>query len=104
MDDHSNDARANLLRPGVPYVRGWSEARDAARELAEELKLLGLADDFAYLQGDVNVVGKGHVRLGRVTSDAAGRLTEALVLGLCVEIDRLPCAQEPAHDDRPTPA
>ncbi|MEU0938492.1 hypothetical protein [Embleya sp. NPDC005971] len=103
MDD-KNDVRADVLRPGVPYVRGWSEARDAARELANELRLLGLADDFAYLQGDVNIVGTGHVRLGRVTSDAATRLKEALVHGLCVEIGRLPCAEEPARDDRPTPA
>ncbi|WP_406282765.1 hypothetical protein [Embleya sp. NBC_00896] len=103
MDD-KNDARADFLRPGVPYVRGWSDARDAARELAEELRLLGLANDFAYLQGDVNVVGKGHVRLGRVTSDAATRLAEALTLGMCVQIDRLPCAQEPAHDDKPAAA
>ncbi|MGW1994100.1 hypothetical protein [Embleya sp. NPDC001921] len=103
MDD-KNDARPDVLRPGVPYVRGWSEARDAARELAEELRLLGLADDFAYLQGDVNIVGKGHVRLGRVTSDAATRLKDALLFGVCIEIERLPCVQEPARDDRPTPA
>ncbi|MFE3196490.1 hypothetical protein [Embleya sp. NPDC059237] len=103
MDD-KKDVHADVLRPGVPYVRGWSEARDAARELAEELRLLGLADDFAYLQGDVNIVGKGHVRLGRVTSDAASRLKDALTLGLCVEIGRLPCADESARNDRSTPA
>jgi len=102
--DETNETRADVLRSGVPYVRGWSEARDAARELAEELRLLGLTDDFAYLQGDVNVVGAGHVRLGRVTTEAAMRFADALALGLCVEIDRLPCAPERAHDDRPTPA
>ncbi|UGQ14282.1 hypothetical protein LO772_12225 [Yinghuangia sp. ASG 101] len=96
----AHEPRAEFLQSDVPYVRGWSDARDAARELAEELRLLGFTDDFAYLQGDVSMMGTGFVRLGKIVAETAGRFADALALGLCVEIAELPCADERAPSDQ----
>lgn len=95
-----NQPRAEVFEPGVSYVRGWNDARSAARELAEELRLLGLEEDFAYLQGDVSMMGTGFVRLGKVMAETGARFADLLALGLCVEIADLPCAEEPTHSDQ----
>ncbi|WP_436773185.1 hypothetical protein [Yinghuangia sp. YIM S09857] len=94
------EPRAEIFKPDVPYVRGWKDARSAACELAEELRLLGFTDDFAYLQGDVSAMGSGFVSLGKVMADTAARFADALALGLCVEIAELPCADESAPSDQ----
>lgn len=97
----ANEPRAEFLQADVPYVRGWNDARAAARERAEELRLLGFTDDFAYLQGDVSMMGAGFVQLGKIVADTATRIADALALGLCVEIAELPCADERTPSDQP---
>ncbi|MFD5635221.1 hypothetical protein ACFWJM_13920 [Streptomyces sp. NPDC127077] len=47
--------RAENLMPGVPYVRGWAQARRSADALATQLTALGLEPDFPGLTADVNV-------------------------------------------------
>ncbi len=84
--------RAEILHPNVPYVRGWSQARTAARTLAEALRALGLEDDFAYMRADVTPTGDGIVRLDLITAEAAHRLITALTRGLCHELEHLPTA------------
>lgn len=78
--------RAENLMPGVPYVRGWSEARRGAEALAEQLRALGLGDDLFGLRADVNVNGEGVVCLGDVRPEAVERLTDALTRGLALEM------------------
>lgn len=73
--------RAENLMPGVPYVRGWAEARRSASTLAEQLTALGLEPDFPGLAADVNVSGDGLVRLGTVRPEAAQLLAELIVAG-----------------------
>jgi hypothetical protein len=46
---------AEVLRPGVPYVRGWAEARSAAVALADELRALNLESVFGEPCGDEEV-------------------------------------------------
>ena len=94
--------RAEVLRAGVPYVRGWAEARSAAVALAEELRALGLESAFAYLRADVNLNGEGFIRLDLVTSETAQRLADLLALGLCIEIERLPTHQSVSDKTAPT--
>lgn len=72
--------------PGVPYVRGWSQARRGADELAAQLTVLGLEPDFPGLTADVNVSGDGLVRLGVIRPDAALILAELIVAGLAAEL------------------
>ncbi|MET7908794.1 hypothetical protein ABZS98_11015 [Streptomyces avermitilis] len=82
--------RAENLMPGVPYVRGWAQARRGADELAAQLTALGLEPDFPGLTADVNVSGDGLVRLGTVRPEAAMMLAELIVSGLAVEISTQP--------------
>ena len=84
--------RADILHNGVPYVRGWHQALTAAQALAEELRALGLEDDFAYMRADVNLNGDGFIRLDLITTQTALRLITALTRGLCAELERLPVA------------
>ena len=86
--------RAEVLHDGIPYVRGWAQAQRAALALAEELRALGLEEDFAYMKADVNVCGQGVVRLDLITTETAKRLVELLTLGLCTELERLPVAED----------
>jgi hypothetical protein len=78
--------RAENLMPGVPYVRGWAQARRSADTLASELTALGLESDFPCLAADVNVSGDGLVRLGIVRPEAALILAELIVSGLAAEM------------------
>ncbi|MEU0437648.1 hypothetical protein ABZ153_39855 [Streptomyces sp. NPDC006290] len=77
--------RAENLMPGVPYVRGWAQARRSADILASELTALGLESDFPGLTADVNVSGDGLVHLGIVRPEAALILAELIVVGLAAE-------------------
>jgi hypothetical protein len=94
--------RAEVLYDDIPYVRGWAQAQRAALSLADELRALGLEEDFAYMKSDVNVHGEGVVRLDLIPADAAKRLAELLSLGLCAELERLPVAEDVS--DRASPA
>ncbi|OIJ69201.1 hypothetical protein [Streptomyces mangrovisoli] len=78
--------RAEDLSPGVPYVRGWRQARHSAEILAEELSVLGLDEDFPGLAADVNVSGDGLVRLGIVRPEAARLLADLILSGLAGEM------------------
>ncbi|WP_406365575.1 hypothetical protein [Streptomyces sp. NBC_00645] len=78
--------RAENLMPGVPYVRGWAQARRSADTLASELTALGMESDFPGLTADVNVSGDGLVRLGIVRPEAALILAELIVSGLAAEM------------------
>lgn len=77
--------RAENLMPGVPYVRGWAQARRSAGTLAEQLTALGLESDFPGLTADVNVSGDGLVRLGSIRPEAALMLAELITSGLTAE-------------------
>ncbi|MEV7286916.1 hypothetical protein AB0O01_20505 [Streptomyces sp. NPDC093252] len=72
--------------PGVPYVRGWTQAKRGANALAEMLRELGLGSDFPGLNGDVNINGDGIVRLGPVRPEAAKLLASALSTGMVREL------------------
>lgn len=78
--------RAENLLPGVPYVRGWAQARRGADELAAQLTALGLEPDFPGLTADVNVSGDGLVRLGVVRPEAALMLANLIMSGLAAEL------------------
>ncbi|MEU6554627.1 hypothetical protein ABZ915_30785 [Streptomyces sp. NPDC046915] len=77
--------RAEDIMPGVPYVRGWAQARRSAGALAAQLTALGLEPDFPGLAADVNVSGDGLVRLGTLRPEAARMLAELIVSGLAAE-------------------
>ncbi|MEW1776197.1 hypothetical protein [Streptomyces sp. NPDC086777] len=77
--------RAENLMPGVPYIRGWAQARRSAGALAEQLTALGLESDFPGLAADVNVSGDGLVRLGSIRPEAALMLAELIASGLTTE-------------------
>ncbi|MEU2617557.1 hypothetical protein ABZ642_05220 [Streptomyces sp. NPDC007157] len=77
--------RAENLMPGVPYVRGWAQARRSAGALAEHLTALGMESDFPGLAADVNVSGDGLVRLGSIRPEAALMLAELILSGLTAE-------------------
>ncbi|NKI40230.1 hypothetical protein HFV08_02970 [Streptomyces sp. LD120] len=72
----------------MPYVRGWSAARQSTDALAEQLMALGLSADFPALKAGVNVRGDGIVRLGAIRPDAASLLALLLTAGLTVEMAR----------------
>jgi hypothetical protein len=76
---------AGTLAPGVPYVRGWAEGRRAAEVLAEQLVVADLADGFASLRADVNILGDGVVSLGKILPETALRLSALLAVGLLAE-------------------
>ena len=78
--------RAENLMSGIPYVRGWAQARRGAGALAAQLTALGLEPDFPGLTADVNVSGDGLVRLGTVRPEAALLLAELIVSGLVAEM------------------
>ncbi|MFF3451530.1 hypothetical protein ACFYXJ_30805 [Streptomyces sp. NPDC002667] len=78
--------RAENLTPGVPYVRGWAQARRSADTLAFELTALDLESDFPGLTADVNISGDGLVRLGIIRPEAALILAELIVSGLAAEM------------------
>ncbi|GGY88504.1 hypothetical protein [Streptomyces poonensis] len=80
--------RAENLMPGVPYVRGWAQARRSAGALAAQLTTLALEPDFPGLTADVNVSGDGLVRLGTVRPEAALLLAELIVSGLAAELSK----------------
>lgn len=80
--------RAEIIAAGVSYVRGWNDASDATRELAEALTAVGLAVGFGALKADVNVHGDGLVNLGAVPVDVVAQLTALLTRGLCAEMAR----------------
>ncbi|MFG2969881.1 hypothetical protein ACGFZS_42075 [Streptomyces sp. NPDC048288] len=82
--------RAENLMPGVPYVRGWVQARRSAGALAAQLTALGLESDFPGLAADVNVSGDGLVRLGTIRPEAAAMLAELIVSGLVAETGKSP--------------
>ncbi|MET7776887.1 hypothetical protein ABZU94_11955 [Streptomyces mirabilis] len=82
--------RAENLMPGVPYVRGWAQARRSADALAAQLTAVGLESDFPGLTADVNVSGDGLVRLGIVRPEAALILAELIASGLAVEMPTQP--------------
>ncbi|MFJ3776560.1 hypothetical protein ACIPX0_33175 [Streptomyces sp. NPDC090075] len=84
--------RAENLMPGVPYVRGWGQARRSARTLAAQLSALGLESDFPGLAADVNVSGDGLVRLGTIRPEAAMMLAELITKGLAAEAETSPKA------------
>ncbi|MFD7403571.1 hypothetical protein ACFV7R_13070 [Streptomyces sp. NPDC059866] len=77
--------RAENLMPGVPYVRGWAQARRSAGALAVQLTALRLESDFPGLTADVNVLGDGLVRLGTIRPEAALMLAELIMSGLAAE-------------------
>ncbi|NJP44988.1 hypothetical protein [Actinacidiphila epipremni] len=76
---------AGMLAPDIPYVRGWAEGRRAAETLAEQLVLADLADGFASLHADVNILGDGVVSLGKILPETALRLSALLAVGLLAE-------------------
>ncbi len=80
--------RAEDLMPGVPYVRGWAQARRSAGLLAVQLTALGLEPDFPGLTADVNVSGDGLVRLGTVRPEAAVMLAQLILSGLAAQTPR----------------
>ena len=79
--------RAEELRPGVPYVRGWATAKKGAEALAEQLAAIGLESDFPALKADVNVFGDGLVCLGAIRPEAAVLLSVLIATGLAMEMD-----------------
>ncbi|WRZ88664.1 hypothetical protein OHB54_06060 [Streptomyces sp. NBC_01007] len=82
--------RAENLMPGVPYVRGWAQARRSADALASQLIAVGMESDFQGLAADVNVSGDGLVRLGIVRPEAARILAELIASGLAAEMPTQP--------------
>jgi hypothetical protein len=80
--------RAEIFVEGVPFVRGWAQARSAGMELAKHLENAGLTEVFPGLRADVSVNGDGLVCLGIVDVETAQRLEALLLRGLCVEMDR----------------
>ncbi|MFF3413426.1 hypothetical protein ACFYW9_01845 [Streptomyces sp. NPDC002698] len=82
--------RAENLMPGVPYVRGWAQARRSADALATQLTAVGLESDFPGLTADVNVSGDGLVSLGIVRPEAALILAEVIASGLAAEMPTQP--------------
>lgn len=98
--------RAENLMHGVPYVRGWAQARCSADALASQLAAVGMESDFPGLTADVNVSGDGLVRLGIVRPEAALILAELIVSGLTAEMsahpERLP--HETGYPHPHTPA
>lgn len=79
---------AEVLVPGLPYVRGWSEGKRGADALAEALRSCGLAPEFHSLKADVNVHGAGVVRLGTVRPEAAELLARLITAGIAAEMAR----------------
>jgi hypothetical protein len=79
--------RAENLEPGVPYVRGWAQARRSGGTLAAQLTALGLESDFPGLTVDVNISGDGLVRLGTIRPEAARVLADLIVSGLAAEME-----------------
>ncbi|MFF4537950.1 hypothetical protein [Streptomyces aureus] len=92
--------RAENLMPGVPYVRGWAQARRSAEALAYQLAAVSLETDFPGLAADVNVSGDGLVRLGIVRPEAALILAELITSGLAEEMPTQP--ETPPHEARCT--
>ncbi|MEU2867170.1 hypothetical protein ACIQWL_55805 [Streptomyces mirabilis] len=78
--------RAENLTSGVPYVRGWTQARHSAGTLVSLLADLGLESDFPGLSADVNVLGEGLVGLGTIRPEAALLLAELITSGLAAEM------------------
>ncbi|WP_329364557.1 hypothetical protein OG896_11035 [Streptomyces sp. NBC_00669] len=77
---------AETLAPGIPYVRGWSDARRAAEALARQLTGAGLASDVPGLKADVNVIGQGVVPVGTVRPDVCRELARLIAAGLAAEM------------------
>lgn len=77
---------AETLAPGVPYVRGWSDARRSAEALARQLAGVDLASDVPGLKADVNVIGQGVVHIGAVRPDVCRELARLLAAGLAAEM------------------
>ncbi|WP_210585870.1 hypothetical protein [Streptomyces sp. GESEQ-35] len=97
--------RAENLMPGVPYVRGWAQARRSAGALAVQLTAVGLEPDFPGLTADVNVSGDGLVRLGTIRPEAALLLAELILSGLAEEVPRhVDASTQDAGSSRHSPA
>jgi hypothetical protein len=79
---------AETLAPGIPYVRGWSDARRSAEALARQLACADLAPDVPGLKADVNVIGQGVVCVGSVRPDVGRELARLLAAGLAAEMTR----------------
>jgi hypothetical protein len=77
---------AEVLTADVPYVRGWIDAKRKADVLAEQFRVVGLADDFPLLKADVNLIGQGVVSLGPVSPETALRLVGLISAGLIAEM------------------
>ncbi|WP_413758980.1 hypothetical protein [Streptomyces sp. MMBL 11-3] len=91
--------RAENLTPGVPYVRGWAQARRSAGVLAAQFTALGLEPDFPGLTADVNVSGDGLVRLGNIRPEAAVLLAELIMSGLAAQAETMMCEASNARHD-----
>jgi hypothetical protein len=65
------------LVAGVPYVRGWAEAEQAAQTLRTELAACGINDRVS-VRADVSAGGAGVVELGWVSPQVAGLLAGLL--------------------------
>ncbi len=91
---------ATDLTPGVSYVRGWADAKEAAEALAEPLRALDVGHIFAGLRADVNVNGEGIVHLGQVRPAAAKLLATLIIEGLTAEMLRQDTPQAAHHPAR----
>jgi hypothetical protein len=100
----AQDWPADVLGEGVAWAKGWNEARKATLALAEELRALGLADDFGYLKSDVNLFGEGRVCLNQVTADTALTFANLLLRAACEEIGRATPADDGHAARRADPA
>ncbi|WP_236075587.1 hypothetical protein [Streptomyces coffeae] len=58
-----SDLDAVLWVPGVDYVSGWREAREAASELGDALRLVGVDTSGVRLRASAGTDGAGVVRL-----------------------------------------
>lgn len=71
------DVAVWALVAGVPYVRGWAEADEAARLLRAELDALGVGDRVG-VRARVSAGGQGVVELGWVSPELAELLAAVL--------------------------
>ncbi|WP_432039425.1 hypothetical protein [Streptomyces cucumeris] len=63
FDGEAADLDAGMWVRGVDYMRGWRDAREAAAELDDALRLVGVDTTGARLRASAGVDGAGVVRL-----------------------------------------